>query len=241
MSQFGKAFLFFVVFLGTPEFGFSKNMRFNSTGAHDFTHRIQTRQDTLIAKNVKKLVNEDSLRKVGTQVDSILAKKPFKIIPRKSTIRSMILPGWGQVSNHQYWKLPLVVGAFATLGLIANFNHERYMKYRDYYYIVSPHPEDPTYIPPTTVAVPYEDGQIRDLDVNQLKRLNDGYRRNRDYTYIGMFLAWGLNVVDANVSAHLKTFDVSDDISIRLKPNMDFDPFSKVLYSGVSLTFHFKK
>jgi hypothetical protein len=56
-----------------------------------------------------------------------------------------------------------------------------------------------------------------------------------------MFLAWGLNVVDANVSAHLKTFDVSDDISMRIKPNVDFDPFSKVLYSGVSLTFHFKK
>ncbi len=170
-----------------------------------------------------------------------LVKKAFKIVPRKSTIRSMILPGWGQVSNRQYWKLPLVAGAFISLGLIASFNHERYMKYRNFYYIVSVHPEDPSYKPPATVAVPYEDGQIRDLDVNQLKRLNDGYRRNRDYTYIGMFLAWGLNVVDANVSAHLKTFDVSDDISMRIKPNVDFDPFSKMLYSGVSLTFHFKK
>jgi hypothetical protein len=137
--------------------------------------------------------------------------------------------------------LPLVAGAFVSLGLIANFNQERYKKYRGYYYIVSLRPEDPSYKPPTTVSVPYEDGQIRDLDVNQLKRLNDGYRRNRDYTYIGMFLAWGLNVVDANVSAHLKTFDVSDDITLRIKPALDFDPFSKMLYSGVSLSFHFKK
>ena len=157
-----------------------------------------------------------------------------------STLHSLMVPGWGQINNRQYWKLPLVAGAFVTLGLIANYNHQRYMKYRDYYYIVSPHTEDPSYVPPSTVAVPYEDGVIRDLDVNQLKRLTDGYRRNRDYTYIGMVLAWTLNVVDANVSAHLKTFDVSDDISLKVKPTVDYQPFSQSLVSGLTLTFNFK-
>lgn len=166
--------------------------------------------------------------------------KKNKIIPRVSTLHSLMVPGWGQINNRQYWKLPLVAGAFVTLGLIANYNHVRYMKYRDYYYIVSPHTEDPTYVPPSTVAVPYEDGVIRDLDVNQLKRLNDGFRRNRDYTYIGIVVAWAFNVVDANVSAHLKTFDVSDDISLKIKPNFEFDPISKGMFSSVSLTFNFK-
>ena len=32
-----------------------------------------------------------------------------------------------------------------------------------------------------------------------------------------------------------------DDITLRIKPALDFDPFSKMLYSGVSLSFHFKK
>jgi len=166
--------------------------------------------------------------------------KKNKIIPRVSTLHSLMIPGWGQINNRQYWKLPLVAGAFVTLGLIANYNHVRYMKYRDYYYIVSPHTEDPTYVPPSTIAVPYEDGVIRDLDVNQLKRLNDGFRRNRDYTYIGIVVAWAFNVVDANVSAHLKTFDVSDDISLKIKPNFEFDPISKGMFSSVSLTFNFK-
>jgi hypothetical protein len=166
--------------------------------------------------------------------------KKNKIIPRVSTLHSLMVPGWGQINNRQYWKLPLVAGAFVTLGLIANYNHVRYMKYRDYYYIVSPHTEDPTYVPPSTIAVPYEDGVIRDLDVNQLKRLNDGFRRNRDYTYIGIVVAWAFNVVDANVSAHLKTFDVSDDISLKIKPNFEFDPISKGMFSSVSLTFNFK-
>lgn len=178
----------------------------------------------------------------GLKTDSATLKsiKKSKIIPRVSTLHSLMIPGWGQINNRQYWKLPLVAGAFVTLGLIANYNHQRYMKYRDYYYIVSPHTEDPSYVPPSTVAVPYEDGVIRDLDVNQLKRLNDGFRRNRDYTFIGIAVAWAFNVVDANVSAHLKTFDVSDDISLKIKPNFEFDPISKGMFSSVSLTFNFK-
>ena len=173
--------------------------------------------------------------------DTVVAKAPHKIIPRVATIRSLIFPGLGQAYNRQYWKLPLVAGAFVSLGMIANYNQVRYQKYRAFYYIVSPRTDDPSYIPPKTVSVVYEDGLARDLDVNQLKRINDGFRRNRDYTYIGMFVAWAFNVVDANVSAHLKTFDVSDDISLQIKPILDFDPLSKGLVSSLTLSFNLKK
>jgi hypothetical protein len=169
------------------------------------------------------------------------ASIPTKIIPRQATLKSLMVPGWGQIYNRQYWKLPLVAGAFVSLGMIANYNHVRYKKYRNYYYVVSPHSDDPKYVPPATVPVPYEDGVTRDLDVNQLKRINDGFRRNRDFTYIGMVLAWALNVVDANVSAHLKTFDVSDELSFRVKPIMEMDPLSQGMVSGLSLSFNFKK
>lgn len=173
--------------------------------------------------------------------DTIVAKPKHKIVPRVSTIRSLIFPGLGQAYNRQYWKLPLVAGAFVSLGMIANYNQVRYQKYRAFYYIVSQRADDPSYRPPQTVSVVYEDGLARDLDVNQLKRINDGFRRNRDYTYIGMFVAWAFNVVDANVSAHLKTFDVSDDISLRVKPIIDFDPLSKGIISSLTLSFNFKK
>ncbi len=186
-------------------------------------------------------LSKDSLN-ISSSAGSVNNKKiPYKIIPRVATLHSLMIPGWGQLYNRQYWKLPLVVGAFVSLGLIANYNHTRYMKYRDYYYIVSPHSDDPNYVPPSTVPVPYEDGVIRDLDVNQLKRINDGFRRNRDYTYIGIVIAWAFNVVDANVSAHLKTFDVSDDISMKIKPALDFNPINNSLISGLTLSFNFKK
>ena len=163
-----------------------------------------------------------------------------KIIPRVATIRSLILPGLGQAYNRQYWKLPLVAGAFVTLGLIANYNNTRYVKYREYYYVVSPRTDDPTYTPPSTVPVVYEDGVTRDLNASQLKRIVDGFRRNRDFTYIGMVVAWAFNVVDANVSAHLRTFDVSDDISLKIKPSVDFNPYQNNMVAGLNFTFQFK-
>jgi hypothetical protein len=201
--------------------------------AFDLSDTLRSTGSTIAVKDSVKLV--DSKLVISNK------KKSYKIIPRVATLHSLMIPGWGQIYNKQYWKLPLVVGAFVTLGLIANYNHTRYMKYRDYYYIVSPRANDPTYVPPSTVAVPYEDGVIRDLDVNQLKRINDGFRRNRDYTYIGIVVAWAFNVIDANVSAHLKTFDVSDDISLKIKPVLDFNPVNNSLVSGLTLSFNFKK
>ena len=195
--------------------------------------------DSLQIKSVQQTKDSTDIQSIPVVVKN--KKIPYKIIPRVATLHSLMIPGWGQLYNRQYWKLPLVVGAFVSLGLIANYNHTRYMKYRDYYYIVSPHSDDPSYVPPSTVAVPYEDGVVRDLDVNQLKRINDGFRRNRDYTYIGIVIAWAFNVVDANVSAHLKTFDVSDDISLKIKPALDFNPINNSLVSGLTLSFNFKK
>jgi len=187
-------------------------------------------------------ISIDSLKSKTSQIDSTQVKPivKHKIIPRVATIRSMIFPGLGQAYNRQYWKLPLVAGAFVSLGLIAKYNNERYQKYRDYYWIVSPHPDEVGYVPPKTVPVTYEDGITRDLDANQLKRIVDGFRRNRDFTYVGMFIAWAFNVVDANVSAHLRTFDVTDDISLKVKPNFDFNPYQKNMVAGLSFNFQFK-
>ena len=52
----------------------------------------------------------------GIKTDSTTLKsiKKSKIIPRVSTLHSLMIPGWGQINNRQYWKLPLVAGAFVT-------------------------------------------------------------------------------------------------------------------------------
>ena len=52
----------------------------------------------------------------------------------------------------------------------------------------------------------------------QTKVLKLYYRKNRDFAVIGFSLIYLINIIDANVDAHLRTFDVSDDLSIHLDP-----------------------
>ena len=42
-------------------------------------------------------------------------------------------------------------------------------------------------------------------------------RQYMDYSVLFFIATWGLNVADAAVDAHLKTFDVSNDLSLHLK------------------------
>jgi hypothetical protein len=65
------------------------------------------------------------------------------------------------------------------------------------------------------------------------------YRKYRDIAIMTGVLVYLINVIDANVDAHLKTFDVSDDLSIRVMPFSQFDINSK-LQTGLTLHLNFK-
>ena len=136
--------------------------------------------------------------------------KITKINPRKATIRSLILPGWGQFYNRQYWKIPVI---YAGLGVAIGFyswNNARYGQYLAGY--------REAYNAPTSEKTAIVRGELRSVD--QLKRFSDQFRRQRDLTIILTVVGWALNAVEANVAAHLKTFDISDDISMRIGPTV---------------------
>ena len=59
---------------------------------------------------------------------------------------------------------------------------------------------------------------LKPLDIEALKYYRNSFRRDIDYSVLFFILLWGLNVVDATVDAHLKSFDVSPDLSFRFKP-----------------------
>jgi Family of unknown function (DUF5683) len=176
----------------------------------------------------------DSLR-LGTLALSMdsLKKKP-KIIPRKATIRALMCPGLGQIYNRQYWKLPLVYGGLgATLG-IAFWNNNNYSFWLEQFRVLSRDPSNPNYVPPSTVAI---DG--RNYTLGNVTAIKDGFRRNRDYSYVFLILMYGLQAVDANVSAHLKTFDMTDDISLHLEPDIRQVAFGQQPVMGAKLVLAF--
>ena len=129
--------------------------------------------------------------------------------PAKAALWGLI-PGGGQVYNRDYWKVPLVYGAIGGMGYSVVFANTRFQQFaRAYRYSTD---GDSTTNDP--------DPRKRDADPNALLRIRDFYRRNRDLSIIGTALIYGLSIAEALVDAHLSTFTVSDDLSLRVDPTL---------------------
>jgi hypothetical protein len=164
-------------------------------------------------KKVKKTEPKDSLKltkNVVTRYDSAVAAHS----PRKAAIRSAILPGLGQIYNKKYWKLPIVYGVMGTSAGIFIFNLKQYRDTRFAYrvkYNMRVNGTDSALFNQIKPA-------LRPLSEESLRFYRNQYRRDIDYSALVFLLLWGLNVVDATVDAHLRSFDVSPDLSLQFKP-----------------------
>ncbi|GAB3644174.1 hypothetical protein GCM10027423_48110 [Spirosoma arcticum] len=140
-----------------------------------------------------------------------------KIIPRQATLRSLMLPGLGQAYNGQYYKIPFIYGGFGAIGYFfvryRRLSREAATGYRRLLY-GDVTPSDT--IPVTEVLI---NGSVF-RRATQAKAAYDFYRRYRDLNVILAVVIYAVNAVEANVAAHLKTFDLSDDISMRIEPTV---------------------
>lgn len=151
--------------------------------------------------------------------------------PRKATIMSAILPGLGQAYNHDYWKIPIIYAIEGTIFYFIINNQKQYKTYRQAY--LTRMNVD------TVVNAPvdqfYNNPQYQ--NINELKLDRDSYRNNRDLSIILFLLGWGLNILDADVSAHLNGFKINEDLSLHIKP---FFYRSNNTNLATGLTFDFK-
>ena len=69
----------------------------------------------------------------------------------------------------------------------------------------------------------YETGEDQlGYTYSELITLKDHYKRNREISYFSFVGVYILNIIDASVNAHLFHFDVSDDISLNIRPYSTF-------------------
>jgi hypothetical protein len=178
------------------------------------------------ADSTKRMIPVDSLPIIATpfsnqrKIDSVLKNHS----PRKAAIRSALIPGWGQIYNKKYWKLPIVYGDLGVSGYVFVFNFTNYRELRDAYRdgfaaVPKRDPSTGAVIPNSADSSGYNKLTpfLQRVDLNALRSYRDEFRRNIDYSALAFIVLWGLNVVDATVDAHLKTFDVSPDLSFRFK------------------------
>nr|WP_282958234.1 DUF5683 domain-containing protein [Halalkalibaculum roseum] len=135
--------------------------------------------------------------------------------PKAVMFKSMIIPGWGQITNRQIWKVPLVYGLLGGLTWYSIDLTKKYHDYRAAYYNQNTNTPDDLRFGPTP---DYLAGQ----NLESLRTNRNFLRNRRDFIYITIGLAYGLNIIDAYVFAHMRSFDVSEDLSVRtsVKPSV---------------------
>lgn len=163
---------------------------------------IFSQQDLVIVKT-------DSSSVIISDTLSLTAKKPLLnpaadlSIPKKALFRSLLIPGWGQIYNKRIWKVPVVYAALGGMTAVALFNRKNYLTFADYYRKAIdkvPHP-------------PYDN-----VNAQTLRDRRDYWRQNMELAWIGVGAVYLLQGLEAYVNAHLKTFDVTDDIGLRIQP-----------------------
>jgi hypothetical protein len=150
--------------------------------------------------------------------------------PRLAAKYSAFMPGLGQIYNKQYWKLPIVYGALAIPVATYIYNDDLYNKtkfaYTAKFKAQNGDNSDLDKIDPT----------LKNLSIGSLQSYRNSFRKDRDYSVLWFLLGWGLNVVDASVSGHLKEFDISPDLAMSIKPTIQ----PQYQQTGISIQLHFK-
>jgi len=134
-------------------------------------------------------------------------------LPRKATLRSLIIPGWGQLTNKRWWKVPIIYGAlylFITEYISARKEYHAFLKEAQYR----------TLNPTETFGEPAYNG----LSTDGIIKYKDQYSRNVDICMLTLIGIYTFNVIDAYVDAKFFRFDISDKLSLQIRPSFQVTP-----------------
>jgi len=145
------------------------------------------------------------------------------LAPSRAAFYSAILPGLGQAYNGKYWKVPIVVGAITTGILFYDHNNKQYNRVRDAY--------------KRRLAGFTDDEFYGRLTDDALRDAQQTFRRNKELSLLITFGLYALNIVDANIDAHLLQYNIDENLS--LKPHYKLNDIDNQGDLGLTLNFKF--
>ena len=176
--------------------------------------------------------------------DTTASYKALKKMANKeahiAALMSTILPGLGQFYNKKYWKIPIIYVALAGMAYLIHREDTLYQTYHKELQFRFQHQD-------TVTAANYNaSGGKRPwlaiyntTDLNTQKLL---YKKRLDETVIGIGFVYLLNIIDASIDGHFKTFDVSDNLTLSIKPKPFYCAQSSLgIGAGLSIALTFKK
>lgn len=149
--------------------------------------------------------------------------------PKKAAWMSAALPGLGQIYNRKYWKVPVI---YVGLGVIGYLGYNYYTKFNKY---------KKTYLFRSALDTTARDYFPEILSKDILFENWNYYRRNFELTCIFGSLFYILNIIDASVDGHLYKFDISDDLSLKIEPDINTLTYygGKNMAGGIKLSLKF--
>jgi hypothetical protein len=177
--------------------------------------------DTLVVKRDEKII---------VVKDSIIQKEEYNpLAPAKAAFYSAVIPGLGQVYNKKYWKIPIIYAGMAAGIYFYKQQDDEYGRFRNAYKRRLAGYTDDEF---------YGNGTEPLISNDRLINAQKSAQTNKDISLIVTIAFYLLNVVDANVDAHLRQYEVSDDLS--LQPNFNVNPINAQTQYGMSLKYRFK-
>ena len=143
------------------------------------------------------------MAQTSDSVGLVSAKK--EKYPKTAALCS-IIPGGGQIYNGKYWKVPIVYGVIGGAGYWLYSNHEKYLYYRDEYRLR------------LNGATEGLNPELANMSTENVAFNEKHYQRNQELGVFVFFICYGLNIVDAMVDAHFSTYDVSDNLTLGVRP-----------------------
>ena len=169
-------------------------------------------------KNPRPDTSSTTYVKDSSKTDTTAPKHKKLSEPDKAAIMSAIIPGLGQATHHDtWWHVPIIYAGFAVMGYVIWWNDTNYLNYRNAYRMrvateldTNNHHYD--------VYNPLNKSSTRQMSDQDLLDNREFYRRNRDLTIIIASVWYVANILDAYVFTQLRTFDISNDLSMRIEP-----------------------
>ena len=179
---------------------------------------------------------KDSLRlaKQMRREQRALAQANFKPDPNKSLWLGLTFPGAGQIYNRKYWKLPIIYGGAMGVAYAVSYyggHYNDYMKgYRDY---LDSDPNTNYHLELIPQGYPESSAG------NYVKNRVNSYRRYRDIFIVVGVAVYALSVIDAYVDAQLADFDISTDLSMKVRPKLDIEQHTGKPTAGCQMQIYF--
>jgi nitrogen fixation-related uncharacterized protein len=178
----------------------------------------------LSAQNEDEKVIEEAKKVLVVSDSTVFIKKEYDALsPSKAAFYSAVLPGLGQAYNKKYWKIPIVYAAIGTGIYFYVTNNNQYNDVRDAY---------------KRRLAGFTDDEFQGLLTDDgLLEAQKTLRRNKELSLLITFGLYALNIIDANVDAHLMQFNVNDDLSF--KPHYKIEEFDNKGRVGLTLNYQF--